>query len=252
MARLDGKVAIVTGAAQGIGASYAKALAKEGASVCVADIDDPAGTVAAINAAGGQALGVNVDVSSAASVKQMVDKTVAAFGGLHILVNNAAVFGKLALKPFEEIPSDEWDKVMAVNIRGVFECCKAATPQMRAQKYGKIVNIASGTIYKGTPMLLHYVTSKGAIVALTRAMARELGGSGIGVNCIAPGLTMSDNVKSNTDWAEPLINGINASRAIKRNQQPEDLLGTLVFLSSPDSDFLTGQTIVVDGGSVMH
>ena len=252
MARLDGKVAIVTGAAQGIGASYAKALAKEGASVCVADIDDPAGTVAAINAVGGQALGVNVDVSSPASVRQMIDKTVAAFGGVHILVNNAAVFGKLALKPFEEISSDEWDKVMAVNIRGVFECCKAATPQMRAQKYGKIVNIASGTIYKGTPMLLHYVTSKGAIVALTRAMARELGGSGIGVNCIAPGLTMSDNVKGNADWAEPLINGINASRAIKRDQQPEDLLGTLVFLSSPDSDFLTGQTIVVDGGSVMH
>jgi NAD(P)-dependent dehydrogenase (short-subunit alcohol dehydrogenase family) len=252
MGRLDGKVAIVTGGAQGIGAAYAKALAREGASVCVADIDDPLSTVGDINAAGGQALAVTVDVAAPNSVREMVQKTVSAFGAVHILVNNAALFGKLPLKPFEEISSDEWDRVMAVNVRGVFECCKAVTPQMRAQAYGKIINIASGTVYKGTPMLLHYVTSKGAMVAFTRALARELGPAGVRVNCIAPGLTMSDNVRENSSWAETLVRQINATRAVQRDQQPEDLLGTLVYLCSADSDFVTGQTVVVDGGSVMH
>ncbi len=252
MARLDGKVAIVTGGVQGIGASYAKALAREGAAVCVADIDNPEWTVAAIKSAGGQALGMFVDVASADSVAQMMQTAVSTFKSVDILVNNAALFGKLPLKPFEQISSEEWDRVMAVNIRGVFECCKAAMPQMRAQGYGKIINIASGTVYKGTPMLLHYVTSKGAMVAFTRALAREVGGSGVRVNCIAPGLTMSDNVKDNSSWAETLVQKINDTRAIQRDQEPDDLIGTLLYLCSPDSDFVTGQTIVVDGGSVMH
>ncbi len=252
MARLQGKVAIVTGGAQGIGATYAKALAREGARVCVADIDNPEPIVAAINADGGQALGILVDVTSPGSVADMIGKAVSAYGSLDILVNNAALFGKLPLKPFEQISSDEWDRVMAVNIRGVFECCKAATPQMRAQNYGKIVNIASGTVYKGTPMLLHYVTSKGAMVAFTRALAREVGAAGIRVNCIAPGLTMSENVKENSSWADSLVSKINETRAIQRDQEPDDLTGTLLYLCSPDSDFVTGQTVVVDGGSVMH
>ena len=252
MGRLSGRTAMVTGAAQGIGAAYALALAEAGASVCVSDITMPDATRAAIAAKGGVAFGMVADVASSASVSAMVAKTVEKFGSADILVNNAALFGQLPLKPFEQIESVEWDAVMSVNVRGVFECIKAVTPQMRKQGYGKIVNIASGTVFKGTPMLLHYVTSKGAVVALTRAVARELGADGIRVNCIAPGLTLSDNVKSNPAWVSSLISGNTASRAIAREMVPEDLLGTLIYLCSSDSDFMTGQTIVADGGSVMH
>lgn len=252
MGRLKDKTAIVTGAAQGIGATYAKALAQEGAKIIVTDILDPAHTVAEIKAAGGRALGLVADVTSAQSVEKLMKTAVAEFGSVDILVNNAALFGKLPMKPFDQISSDEWDAVMSVNIRGVFECCKAAVPHMRAQGHGKIINISSGTVFKGTPMLLHYVTSKGAMVAFTRALAREVGGSGICVNCIAPGLTMSDNVRENSSWQAPIVQKINETRAIQRDQDPEDLTGTLLYLCSRDSDFVTGQTIVVDGGSVMH
>ena len=193
-----------------------------------------------------------MDVTSADSVDAMVRTVTRTYGGIDVLVNNAALFGKLPLKPFEEISSQEWDRVMAVNIRGVFECCKAVTPGMRKQGHGKIINIASGTVYKGTPMLLHYVTSKGAMVAFTRALARELGAAGIRVNCIAPGLTMSENVQNNSSWAKTLVSQVNSTRVLQRDQLPEDLLGTLIYLCSSDSDFVTGQTIVVDGGSVMH
>jgi NAD(P)-dependent dehydrogenase (short-subunit alcohol dehydrogenase family) len=249
LGRLKGKVAIVTGAAQGIGAAYARALAAEGASVCVSDLEAPKKPE---GIADGKSLALAADVTNAASCREMVAKTVEKFGRLDILVNNAALFGKLDLKRFEDIPTSEWDAVMAVNVRGVFECSKAAVPAMRQQKYGKIINVASGTVFKGTPMMLHYVTSKGAVVAMTRCLARELGDDGIRVNCIAPGLIMSDNVRANPAWAETLVAGNIATRAIKREAVPEDLLGTIVFLSSPDSDLMTGQTIVVDGGSVMH
>ena len=252
MDRLKGKVAVVTGAAQGIGASYARALAAEGAAVVVTDIAEPAETAAAITKSGGRSLALACDVTDAAALGTMVTRTVERFGGLHILINNAAMFGKLALKPFDQISSAEWDQVMGVNVRGVFECCKAVLPQMRKQGYGKIINVASGTVFKGTPMLLHYVTSKGAVIALTRCVAREVGDSGIRVNCIAPGLTMSENVRNNPAWADAIVTANTASRAIKREAEPEDMVGTVVYLASPDSDFVTGQTIVVDGGSAMH
>lgn len=250
--RLSGRVAIVTGAAQGIGAQYAHALAAEGAAVVVGDLQDAAPVAKAINAAGGRALSVHLDVTDATSVRSMVAETVKQFGGVDILVNNAALFAQLALKPFEEIDSAEWDRVMAVNVRGAFECTKAAAPEMRKKKYGKIVNIASGTVFKGAPMLLHYVTSKGAIVAMTRSLARELGDDGIRVNTLAPGLVMSEGVRAHADWRGAALNNNIASRAIKREATPEDMCGTLIYLCSAESDFVTGQVLVVDGGSVMH
>jgi len=250
--RLNGRVAIVTGAAQGIGAQYARALAAEGAAVMLGDRLDAVPVAQAIVAAGGKASSVSLDVTDAVSVRNMVAETVRQFGSLDILVNNAGLFAQLALKPFEEIDSAEWDRVMAVNVRGSFECAKAAAPEMRKKKYGKIVNIASGTVFKGAPMLLHYVTSKGAVIAMTRCLARELGDDGIRVNTLAPGLVMSEGVRAHADWKGSTLNNNIASRAIKREATPEDLCGTLIYLCSPESDFVTGQVLVVDGGSVMH
>jgi NAD(P)-dependent dehydrogenase (short-subunit alcohol dehydrogenase family) len=250
--RLDGRVAIVTGAAQGIGATYARALAAEGAAVCVSDILDAAPVAEAIRAAGGRAIAIRCDVTDSAAVGEMVAATVEAFGKIDILVNNAALFADLRLKHFTEIDSAEWDRVMAVNVRGAFECVKAVSPEMRKRKYGKIVNVASGTAFKGTPGLMHYVTSKSAIVGMTRCMARELGDDGIRVNTLAPGLTMSEGVQKNSDWSQEIVAASVATRAIKQEQGPEDLNGTLIYLCSPESDFTTGQCIVVDGGTVVH
>lgn len=250
--RLAGRVAIVTGAAQGIGASYALALAEQGAAVVCADVLATESIAAEIEQVGGRALAVHADVTSPDSVRKMVAATIQAFGRIDVLVNNAAIFGHIQLKPFEKIESAEWDQLMAVNVRGPFECAKAVAPQMRQQRYGKIINIASGTVFKGTPMMLHYVSSKGAIVAMTRCLARELGNDNICVNTLAPGLTVSANVSANPDWQGAVGAGIIASRAFKRDQLPEDLTGTLVYLASADSDFVTGQVLVVDGGSVTH
>ncbi|HEY4317130.1 MAG TPA: glucose 1-dehydrogenase [Herbaspirillum sp.] len=248
--RLQGKVAIITGAAQGIGAEYARALAAEGAAVIVADVSDANPVAAAIVQNGGKALAIHCDVTDAASVKSMVAVALERFGRIDILVNNAALFGTVKRKRFEDIESAEWDRMMAVNVRGAFECAKAVSPAMRSQKYGKIVNIASGTVFKGQTMLLHYVTSKGAIVAMSRSLARELGGDGIRVNTLAPGLVMSESVKAN--WSADKVQDTVNSRAIKRELTPEDMCGTLIYLCSPESDFVTGQVLVVDGGAVMH
>jgi NAD(P)-dependent dehydrogenase (short-subunit alcohol dehydrogenase family) len=250
MGRLDDRSIIVTGAAQGIGATYAKALAAEGARVTLCDLTDPRTVADEIRAAGGQAISMVTDVTSPAAVAAMVKATLDAYGAVHSLVNNAAMFGSLKLQPFMDIESDEWDKVMAVNTRGVFECVKAVVPAMRRQKYGKIINIASGTLFKGTPHLLHYVASKGAVVAMTRVMARELGPDNILVNCIAPGLTLSPAVQATYSRAD--IDANKASRALKREEEPEDIIGALIFFASGESDFITGQTLLVDGGSVMH
>lgn len=252
MNRVKDRIAIVTGAAQGIGATYAKALAAEGAAVVVSDILDGTSVVEAIEAAGGRALYVKADVSDEASVQALVDRTVETFGRIDILVSNAAVYASLRMKPFTEIDVAEWDKVMAVNVRGAFLCARSVAPVMKANGYGRIVNIASGTVFKGTPNFLHYVTSKGAIVAMTRALARELGEHGICVNTLAPGLVLSEQVLANKEMRDALTAPVLASRAIKRDQHSEDLIGPLLFLTSDDCAFMTGQAMVVDGGSVTH
>jgi NAD(P)-dependent dehydrogenase (short-subunit alcohol dehydrogenase family) len=252
MQRLADKIAIVTGAAQGIGASFAKGLAAEGAKVVIADVGDGTETAESIVRANGTATYIRTDVSKASDVKTLVDEVMRRYGTIDILVNNAAIFAKLGNKKFQDISSEEFDAVMSVNVRGPFECAKAVAPIMMEKGAGKIVNIASGTVFKGVPMLLHYVASKGAVVAMTRSLARELGDAGIRVNTLAPGLTASENTRNNPAWQGAATANNIASRAIKREATPEDLSGTLVYLASADSDFVTGQVLVVDGGSVMH
>jgi NAD(P)-dependent dehydrogenase (short-subunit alcohol dehydrogenase family) len=249
MPQLQGKVAIVTGAAMGLGAAYARGLAAEGAKVVLCDLDDASAVARGISASGGEAIAVRADVSSPASVADLVAAAQRAFGGLHIVVNNAAISAKIPVRSFWEIPSDEWDRVMAVNARGTFECVKAAVPIFRAQRYGKVVNITSTTAFKGVPGVMQYTASKGAVIAMTRVMARELGPYNVTVNCIAPGLTPTESVRANAAHNEKVDDAPKA-RAIPRPQTPEDLVGAVVFFSSPASDFITGQTLPVDGGVV--
>ena len=251
MGRLDGRVAIVTGAAQGIGAAFARAMAAEGARIAIADLDSGAAVVEELQAGGAEAIDVPTDVSDEDSCKAMVARTVAAFGGLDIIVNNAAVFTTMERKPFDEISVEEWDRVLAVNTKGVWLCCKAAVPAMRKKKYGKIISICTGRIFKGSPFFLHYDASKAAVLGITRSLARELGDDNISVNAIAPGSTMSENVLKRTNWMGGGPERTRATRAIKQVETPEDLVGACVYLASADSDFVTGQTIVVDGGSAM-
>lgn len=252
MKQLDEKSAIVTGAAQGIGAVYARALADEGAKVCLSDVLDTGDAVKAITDAGGEAIGMTTDVTDMEACDAMVADTVSAFGSADILVTNAALFAALERRSFLEIGGDEWDNVMAINTRGVFNCIKAAAPEMKKKSYGKVINISSSTIYSGVPLMLHYVASKGAVDAMTKALARELGGDGITVNTIAPGFTMSDQIEAQRDKLEFYVNLSLTGRSVKRDQTPDDLLGALIYLASPASDFVTGQSIVVDGGMVMH
>jgi NAD(P)-dependent dehydrogenase (short-subunit alcohol dehydrogenase family) len=246
---LDGKVAVITGGAGGIGFAFARRLLAEGARVVIADVADAPAAVDKLDA-GDRALGVMTDVSSVASVRAMVDAAAARFGRIDVLVNNAAIFSTLKPRPFDQIPDAEWERVMAVNVRGVWNCARAVVPLMRAQGGGRIINVASAIVAKGTALLLHYVTSKGAVVAMTRALARELGPDRITVNAIAPGLILSDAVQANPDLTGFQLGAVMQARSIRRDAFPDDVEGTLVFLAGDDSAFMSGQTLIVDGGSV--
>jgi NAD(P)-dependent dehydrogenase (short-subunit alcohol dehydrogenase family) len=248
MGALDGKVAIVTGAAQGIGRAIAAGLAADGARIVVADLQGAEEAAAAYP--GG--VGLTVDVADEEAVQRLADETLARCGSVDVLVNNAGVYASLAMRPFTEIPLEEWRRVMDVNVASMFLTCRAVVPAMREAGGGAIVNISSGTPFRGVPFLLHYVTSKGAIVAFTRALAKELGRDGVRVNCVAPGFTMSDGVKEHPDVIEALRDVSVAARTIQRDQVPEDVVGAVRYLAGPDASFVTGQTIVIDGGQTFH
>ena len=245
---LDGKVAIVTGAAQGIGNAIARGLAAAGARIVVADLSGA--EEAAAEFAGG--IGVAVDVANEDDVRRLAAETVDRCGGIDILVNNAGLYASLEMRSFEQISLDEWRKVMDVNVASMFLTCRAIVPVMRANGGGKIVNISSGTPFRGVPFLLHYVTSKGAIVAFTRALAKEVGKDNVLVNCVAPGFTMSAGVEAHPEVVEKLRDVSVSARTIQRDQTPEDVVGAVVYLSGPGSAFVTGQTIVIDGGQTFH
>ncbi len=252
MARLDGRVAIVTGGAKSIGMHYSRALAAEGARVVIADIVDGSELASELAARHGanSVVSIETDVSDEGQVKTLVAQTMERFGKIDVLINNAALYAQLEEQKFQDIDVDVWDKVMSVNLRGTFLVSKHVVPHMIAAGYGKIINIGSGTPTRGVPWLLHYTTSKGGIIGMTRAMSRELGEHGIRVNTLSPGFTMSEsNIQHNPGHVATARDGAIKMRALKRDEEPQDLIGALVFLSSAESDFITGQNIAVDGGS---
>jgi NAD(P)-dependent dehydrogenase (short-subunit alcohol dehydrogenase family) len=236
----------------GIGFAAAEGLAARGAAVLIADQRGAEAAAGKLGEAGHKAAGVAVDVSDEGQVAAMVARAEEKFGGLDILVNNAAIFSTLTPKPFEEIDAAAWRRVLDVNVIGLFLCCRAALPAFKRRQGGRIVNISSGVAFKGNPYMAHYVASKGAVVSLTRALATELGPQGVLVNSVAPGFTLSDGVLQN----DTLISGVQErsirTRAVQRDMVPADLVGAIAFFAGPDAAFITGQTLVVDGGAYYH
>jgi len=250
--KLENRTAIVTGAGGGIGKAIAAAFAAEGARVVIADLKNAAGAAEEIAAGGAAVRGIACDVASEADCARLADFAQQAFGGVDILVNNAAIFAALKPKPFHEISADEWRRVMEVNTLGPFLSAKALYPLLKRSPAARIVNISSGVAFKGNPLYLHYVASKGAVLSMTRAMAREMGADGILVNGIAPGFTLSEGVAANTELIAGARAPSLAGRVIGRDMYPADLVGAAVFFAGPDSAFITGQTLVVDGGAYFH
>ena len=248
MGEFEGRVVIVTGGAHGIGKSYCHGFANAGAHVVVADVDEEAANRVAQDVKG---LAVQVEVSDEASAEAMAKAAKDRYGQIDILVNNAGLFTAiLPMKPWTEISVEEWDRVMAVNVRGYMLCARAVFPYMKERGWGRIINIGSNTSLSGVPGFLHYVTSKGAIMAFTRALAREMGETGITVNTITPGLVSTEGVKKH--YSEEMLESRVIARCIKRQQMPQDLVGAVMFLSSEGAGFITGQILNVDGGQIMH
>jgi 3-oxoacyl-[acyl-carrier protein] reductase len=248
----SGTSVVITGGGKGIGKVYAEEFAKVGAKVVAADIDAQAAenVAAALRQSGFEALGLGVDIASEQATEAMVQATLTRFGRLDVLINNASLMSVLPRRSWLEIPVEEWDRVMAVNLRGMFLSCRAVFPAMQANRRGKIVNISSSRVWEGTPNRLHYTTSKAGVIGFTRALAREVAEFGITVNAVTPGMTQSDTQVASSS-ANYLATRL-AGRAIERVQVPADLVGAVMFLSTAASDFMTGQTINVDGGKAMH
>lgn len=248
---LKDKVVIVTGGAHGIGKAYCLEFGRAGSRVVVADIDGPAAQQVAGRVTSAEALAITVDVADEQSTKKMAAETVKRFGRIDVLINNAAIFATIPMNRgrIGEISPDEWDKLMAVNLKGVFFCCRAVLPTMRAQKSGKIINIASGTVFNGSPGRIHYVTSKAGVIGFTRTLAREIGEDNIQVNVLAPGNTLSE--ENPTEEMLRFRQSSVGNRALKRVQVPRDVVGGILFLASSLSDFMTGQIVNIDGGISM-
>jgi len=248
---LDGKVAIVTGAARGLGQEFAIKLAAEGAAVVAGDIRDCDDTVGQITNAGGKAIAVNLDVADMDSCQAAADKAVAEFGRIDVLVNNAALYGGLKGGRFDSLSTDDWNKTMDVNVTGIWQCCKAVVPAMREAGGGSIINITSLAAVYGLAYALHYTVSKAAVIGITRGLARELGRDWIRVNSIGPSAVMTEGTTE--FFGDKLEKGkqiIANQQSLNRNLESEDLAGTVVYLSGDQSKFVTGQTIMVDGGTV--
>ena len=249
---LAGKVAIVTGGAKGIGFAVAADLARRGAAVVIADLAGAKEAAERLRQAGHRAVGLKVDVASEADTAALPEVAIAEFGGVDILINNAAIFSTLKPRPFEEIDPAEWRRVMDVNTLGIFLCCRAVLPALKARGGGRIVNISSGVAFKGNPGMAHYVASKGAVVSLTRALATELGRFNILVNSVAPGFTLSDGVLENPELVERVREPSDAHPRARARDDAGRPGGAVAFFAGPDSAFITGQTIVVDGGAYFH
>ena len=251
MAQLEGRVAVVTGGGRGLGRAYCEALAREGAAVVAADIRDTAATVEAIGKTNGRVTGIALDVADMASCETMAKHTVAEFGRIDVLINNAALYGDIQGGRFDKIARDEWDKTMAVNVRGVWQCTKACVPAMREAGGGSIVNIASLAAVYGMPFGLHYATSKAAVIGMTRALARELGRDWIRVNAIAPSAVLTEGTdKFFGAKKDKLLQAVATGQSLQKNLETDDLVGTVLYLSSDASKMVTGQTLMVDGGTV--
>ena len=252
MGQLDGKVAIVTGGGRGLGRAYCEALAAEGAAVVAADIRDTAGTVEAVEAAGGKIIGVPLDVADMESCSAMAHAAHAAFGRVDVLVNNAALYGDISGGRFDALADDQWDRVMAVNVKGVWQCCKACVPAMRDAGGGSIVNISSLAAKYGMAYAVDYATSKAAVIGMTRSLARELGRDWIRVNAVAPSAVQTEGTDEFMgEKRDGMMAAIAQGQSLKSNLAPGDMTGTIVYLASDASRFVTGQTIMVDGGTVM-